>query len=177
MVVDSDRFDCLDTLTELELVALPAGELGYLDLVGHYSPSIISLQYSKMLKYKNKPSQHSIQKDNCLRFIFTTIKTSITTTFIMMVIIRTLRSGRFNQLSLATTAQTTPTFSLSTTISLMTSVCNPILFRVIISNNLYIALLVFLRIYIIHQTMTSEHVYRYSMGRGDQIPFFLDNVG
>ena len=39
MVVDSDRFDCLDTLTELELVALPAGELGYLDLVGHYSPS------------------------------------------------------------------------------------------------------------------------------------------
>jgi len=33
MVVDSNRFDCLDTLTELELVALPAGELGYLDLV------------------------------------------------------------------------------------------------------------------------------------------------
>ena len=51
MVVDSDRFDCLDTLTELELVALPAGELGYLDLVGHYSPTIISLQYTKLLKY------------------------------------------------------------------------------------------------------------------------------
>ena len=31
--VNSDRFDCLDTLTELELVALPAGELGCLDLV------------------------------------------------------------------------------------------------------------------------------------------------
>ena len=31
--VNSDRFDCLDTLTELELVTLPASELGCLDLV------------------------------------------------------------------------------------------------------------------------------------------------
>ena len=34
MMVDSDTFDCnLDTLTELELAALPSGELGCLDLV------------------------------------------------------------------------------------------------------------------------------------------------
>ena len=34
MMVDSDTFDCnFDTLTELELTALPSGELGCLDLV------------------------------------------------------------------------------------------------------------------------------------------------
>ena len=115
---------------------------------------------------KGKQAFTTFHTKKCLQFICTMIMTIITTTSIMMVIIRTLRSGRFNQLNLATTAQITPTFSLSTTISSMTSVCNPILFRVIISNNLYIALLVFLRIYIIHQEMTSEHVYRYSIGRG-----------
>merc|ERR1711974_405524 len=66
--VNSDRFDCLDTLTELELVALPGASLD--------------------------------------------------------VLTWTRRSGRFNQLSPATTARTTRTFSSSTTISLMTSVSN-----------------------------------------------------
>jgi len=54
--VNSDRFDCLDTLTELELVALPAGELGCLDLdtekwevqsveSGYHSPDYPHLQF------------------------------------------------------------------------------------------------------------------------------------
>merc|ERR1711971_174255 len=53
MVVDSDRFDCLDTLTELELVPR---DLGYLDLdsekwevqsveSGYHSPDYPHLQF------------------------------------------------------------------------------------------------------------------------------------
>jgi len=54
--VNSDRFDCLDTLTELELVTLPASELGCLDLdtekwevqsveSGYHSPDYPHLQF------------------------------------------------------------------------------------------------------------------------------------
>jgi len=57
MMVDSDTFDCnLDTLTELELAALPSGELGCLDLEpekwevqsvesGYHSPDYPHLQF------------------------------------------------------------------------------------------------------------------------------------